>query len=328
MNWGIVGTGSIAHKFATTLLKMKNEGEKLYAIASREQERGEEFQKEFGIPFSFSSYSSLLFSPLVDAVYIALPNNLHFEVAREALEKNKHVLVEKPITLNPKEAEELYNLSAKKGLFLMEAYWVWFLPLSQKLRKIISEDRIGEIEEINLQYGFIAKGQRRERKFLSSLGGGALLDIGIYNFGILEMVIPSFPSIHYSHVRLNEYGTDEWSKTELVYPSGAKAVSLNAIGEEMDRVCRIRGNKGEIFIPDFQHFVTMNIRDANGEESISVPVSINGFEYEIREVTECVRKGLTSSPSYTIEHSLNISRLIYDIRRKWNMKFEGERDFL
>ena len=182
MNWGIVGLGKIANKFCDTLSFLKNEGENLVAVASRDLDKAKEFGDKYKAEKAYGSYSDLFQDEDVDAVYISTPNNLHNQEIKEALLKGKNVLSEKPITLKVEDTRELYETAEEKGLFLMEAYWVYFLPGAFKLREIYGE--IGEIEEIELSYGFYSEGKRRERKFLSSLGGGALLDIGIYNLGI------------------------------------------------------------------------------------------------------------------------------------------------
>ena len=321
MNWGIIGTGKIANKFADTLKFLTSEGERLEAVASRTVEKAEEFASTYSANKAYGSYDDIFNDEDIDAVYIATPNNLHYMEIKEALLKGKHVLSEKPMTLKPDETRELYTLAEEKGLFLMEAYWVYFLPGAFALREKYRE--IGEIEEITLTYGFYSEGKRRERKFLSSLGGGALLDIGIYNLGILEMLDMERPRILETKVKMNEYGTDKWSETSLLYGGRSKVSTLNAIGEDIDRVCSIKGDKGSIYIPDFQLLTSFSITTDNETKEYSFPIDYNGFEYEIRHTSECVKSNLTSSPLFTKEKSQDIADTLYRIRKLWNMKFEG-----
>lgn len=257
---------------------------------------------------------------------VATPNTLHYENCKLCLEQGKHVLCEKPFTISPEQAQQLYRLAEEKHLFLMEAFWIWLLPLYDRLREILTAGTIGELKQITCQYGFVASGARKDRKFDSGLGGGALLDIGIYNLGFLRILTGQDPEkVETKEVHINEYGTDDYSRLALTYPGGCKAESVQTIGQELERNARIVGTKGSIFLPDFQHAETMTLEVEGKElEVIRCPVDINGFEYEIREASRCVKQGRTGSDRYTPQDSLALTRLMYDIRMSWGMKFAGE----
>ena len=149
------------------------------------------------------------------------------------------------------------------------------------------------------------------------------MDIGIYNLGITEMLGLQNPKILETKVAMNEYGTDKWSETTLSYNNKTKVTTLNAIGEDIERVAVIKGEKGTIYIPDFQYLTSFTLEKEGEKKEYSFPIDYNGFEYEVRHVTECVNKGITSSPIYTKEKSMDIAETLYRIRRLWNMKFEG-----
>ena len=196
----------------------------------------------------------------------------------------------------------------------------WFLVLYDRLHSILQQGVIGEIKHISCQYGFVATGARKERKFNPALGGGALLDIGIYNLGFLRIVTGNEPqNVETQKVHINEYGTDDYSCLKLTYNDGCTAESVQTIGQELKRNARIEGTKGSIFLPDFQHAETM-ILEVEGKEpeTIECPVDINGFEYEIREVSRCVKLGYCSSDVYTVKDSIALTRLMYDIRMSWS----------
>lgn len=327
MRWGILATGNIAGKFASTILAMENEGETLAAVGSRHLESAETFAQKYHIVKAYGSYEELAKDPDVEAVYVATPNSMHYENCKLCLSHGKHVLCEKPFTINVREAQELYDMAAKKGLFLMEALWTWFLPLYGKLRDLLKEGTLGEIRQITCQYGFVAKGARRERKFNSALGGGALLDIGIYNLAFLYLLKKELPKDFTSQVRMNEYGTDEYSKLLFTYSDGATAESVQTIGEELERNATIIGTKGSVFLEDFQHAQSMTVRLENGEETVlDYPEEINGFEYQIREVSKCAHAEKTASDCYTPNDSMTIGKQLYDIRKSWGMRFAGEED--
>lgn len=320
MNWGIIGTGNIASKFAKTINQMNNEGERVIAVASRSQDKAESFAREYSINKAYSSYSDLFRDNNIEIVYIATPNNLHKEEIEEALLNSKHVLCEKPITLNPEDTISLYSLAKSKNLFLMEGLWTYFLPGAKELNRLISQGAIGKIKSVKLAYGFAPQGERRERKLLSKLGGGALLDIGIYNLGLISTLGLKDLSISSTRVKLNEYNTDSYSETNLIAANGALITSINAIDQEYERVCTIIGDKGKIVIPDFQHLTSFTVND----KDYSFPVEINGFEYEIRECRACISEGKTHSDIYSPDISIYLSQLIYRIRMLWNMKFDCE----
>ena len=326
MKWGILATGNIAKKFASTINQMSKENEQLVAVGSRNIESAKAFAKEHDIPRYYDSYEALVKDQDVEAVYVATPNTLHYENCRLCLEHGKHVLCEKPFTINDKQAQELYRLARDRHLFIMEGLWIWFLPLYDRLHSILQQGVIGEIKHISCQYGFVATGARKERKFNPALGGGALLDIGIYNLGFLRIVTGNEPqNVETQKVHINEYGTDDYSCLKLTYNDGCTAESVQTIGQELKRNARIEGTKGSIFLPDFQHAETM-ILEVEGKEpeTIECPVDINGFEYEIREVNRCVKLGYCSSDVYTAKDSIALTRLMYDIRMSWNMIFDGE----
>lgn len=343
MKWGILATGNIAKKFASTVIRMENEGEVLAAVGSRTLESAKAFAKEYGIDKYYDSYEALAKDPEVEAVYVATPNSMHYENCRLCLLNGKHVLCEKPFTINVGQAKELYALAAEKGLFIMEAFWIWFLPLYGRLREVISDGIIGEIRQIKCEYGFVAEGARRERKFKSGLGGGALLDIGIYNLGFLYLLMRRPPESFISDVHMNEYGTDDYSRLVFTYSGGCTAESVQTIGSVLERNATITGTKGSVFLKDFQHATEMSIRLNNQEEDkevqketgkegreeikVECPVEINGFEYEIREASRCVREGKSFSDFYTPKDNMAVLKLMDDIRRGWNMRFEGEHEF-
>ena len=295
MKWGILATGNIAKKFASTINQMSKENEQLVAVGSRNIESAKAFANEHDIPRYYDSYEALVKDQDVEAVYVATPNTLHYENCRLCLEHGKHVLCEKPFTINDKQAQELYRLARDRHLFIMEGLWIWFLPLYDRLRSILQQGVIGEIKHISCQYG-------------------------IYNLGFLRIVTGNEPqNVETQKVHINEYGTDDYSCLKLTYNDGCTAESVQTIGQELKRNARIEGTKGSIFLPDFQHAETM-ILEVEGKEpeTIECPVDINGFEYEIREVSRCVKLGYCSSDVYTAKDSIALTRLMYDIRMSWS----------
>ncbi len=214
MKWGILATGTIAKKFASTVEQMGARGGA--ACCRGVTAHG----KRTGVctAVRHSPLSTTPTKPLPPTrrwrpSSIATPNTLHYENCKLCLEQGKHVLCEKPFTISPEQAQQLYRLAEEKHLFLMEAFWIWLLPLYDRLREILTAGTIGELKQITCQYGFVASGARKDRKFDSGLGGGALLDIGIYNLGFLRILTGQDPEkVETKEVHINEYGTDDYSR--------------------------------------------------------------------------------------------------------------------
>ena len=325
MKWGILATGTIAKKFADTVNHMDPEDERLVACASRSLEHAKTFAEEYGIPKAYGSYGEMMTDGEVDAVYIATPNSLHYENCRMCLEAGKNVLCEKPFTLCAEQAQELFDLAEEKGLFIMEAFWIRFLPAYDKLRAMLRDSVIGEVKHITSQFGFVAEGARRERKFKSELGGGALLDIGIYNLGFFHMITGTAPEGFRSEVHMTEYGTDDYSEIELEYPGGCSGHCIQTIGKKLEHNARIEGGKGDIIIEDFQFLQEFTVQLKDGSSYVvKEPFKINGFEYEIAETSRCVSWGMNTSDRYTKEDCLTVLQLMEDIRDSWDMTFERE----
>jgi len=325
MKWGIIGTGVIAKKFAGTIARMQAEGEELIAAASRTAESAEAFRKEMNAQRAYGSYEAMMADPDITAVYIATPNTLHFENARMSLLAGKHVLCEKPFTINAKQSRALYALAREKNLFIMEAFWIRFLPALQKMRELIAAGEIGDICHMRSDYGFIPKETHNVRKRTAMLGAGALLDIGIYNLGFAHMVMDANPVHISSTVRRNEYGTDDFSAVLLEYPGGRSASVATAIGMDMPRQAAVFGTRGEITLADFQMAEHFHVRRYDGTEyDVDMPFDVNGFEYQIREVNRCVRLGMNTSDILREKDSMTVMETMDSLRASWGIRFEGE----
>lgn len=317
MKWGILATGNITVKFANTINQMNRNGEpqELTACASRTLKRAKEFAETYGIPKAYGSYEAMMNDPEVEAVYVATPNNMHFDNCKMCLNAGKHVLCEKPFTVTRAEAEELYALAEEKHLFIMEGFWIRFLPALQKMQELIRNGEIGEVLWARSDYGFVAKGARRVRKFRPELAGGAMLDIGIYNLGFIRMAMEDEqPESFASSFRMSEYGTDDFSTVLLRYPSGKSATITTCIGINMPRQAAIYGSQGAIYLDDFQHADRLRVCPAEKEAyTLEFPIEMGGFEYEVREAERCIRSGMTTSDILKKEDTLEILELMQQL---------------
>ena len=293
-------------------------------LYSRTAERAEEFAAEFGIPKYFGSHAALAADPDTEAVYVAAPNQMHFDLVRLCLESGKHVLCEKPLTTCREESEKLYSLAKEKHVFLMEAYWVSFLPLFERLRETIASGAVGELRRMECRYGFVASGPRRLTKLKPELGGGALMDIGIYGLGFLMLAKGTCPQYKEGSAEYCEFSTDEACRMEFSWEDGCTAGVTLSLKEKMDREAILVGTKGRIALPDFQHAERYTVYE-NGKEPVEVfcPEEPGGFAREIHEASACVEAGKWFSETFSPEMSLALIGLMDEIRKDWKRTEEA-----
>jgi predicted dehydrogenase len=243
--WGIIGPGRIAEKFANAIPLA--EGAILTSISSREIGRAERFAKRFGAPFYYESYEVLAQDKNIDAVYIAVPHALHCPAAIKCLENGKAVLVEKPLALNEGQVKEMIDASQKNNCFLMDGMWTRFLPAIQKTLELVKEGAIGEIRQIRADFGFRAKYDPKDRLFNMHLGGGCVLDIGVYPLFLCQSLLGDPKNIE-AKARLSATGVDEHCEAVLSYEN-AEAEVISSFIYDTPRTAEIIGTKaGSIYL--------------------------------------------------------------------------------
>lgn len=321
IKWGILSTGTIAKNFAETCARLKGEIE-IRAVASRTQESADAFAAKYGIPCAYGSYEALAGDPQVDIVYVATPHSRHFEDMKLLIEAGKHVLCEKSFTTDAAQAEEIFTLARRKGVFVMEAFWTKFIPLYRQIERAISEGKIGEIRAVTAQYGYTTG--RQARKFDPELAGGTLLDIGVYAVGFACMMLGySFDDV-YSCLVLNDVGTD-MTDAVILRRGNAVAQLTCTIGAQMPTHAAVYGTLGRIDIPDFKNPERASVLvDGQEPKTLVSPFEVNGFEYEIREAEACVRAGRRESARMTGEQTVAVMRIMDEVRRQNGMRFPFE----
>ena len=247
MGWGILGTGKIARLFASDLACVPDA--KLIAIGSRSGERAREFGKKFHVPNQHGSYAELANDPQVEAIYIATPASAHKENTLLCLDAGKAVLCEKPFTINAREAEEVISLARRKKVFLMEAMWTRFVPLISKVRNLLASGAIGTINHFIADLGTRVPFDSEGRVFNAELGGGALLQKGIYLLSLASMILGT-PNRVKSLLSMGETGVDEHTGILLGYPGSQLASLVCSVRVDTQRAATIVGSGGQIRIHD------------------------------------------------------------------------------
>ena len=321
--WGILGTGSIARQFVRGLNSVP-EAEVL-AVGSRSEASAAKFADKRNIPRRHASYQALASDPDVDVVYIATPHPFHAENATLCLEAGKAVLCEKPFCVNAAEAERVVGLAREKGLFLMEGMWTRFFPLMGEVRRLVSEGALGEVRMLNVDFGFRADPDPASRLFAPGLGGGALLDVGVYCVSFASMVLgrPS-GSVGISH--LGETGVDEQASIGLEHEGGRLANLSIGIRTTTPQEATIIGTEAyaRIHAPWWRPESMTISRPGEEDETVEVPVTGNGFGYEAAEVMRCLEAGKTESEIMPLDETVSVLRTMDTIRAAWGLKYPGE----
>lgn len=321
--WGIMATGRISKQFAQDL-KNHVPDAVLTAVGSRSKESADAFADQYGIPHRHTDYSDVANNPDVDVVYIGTPNNLHYENVKACLEAGKAVLCEKPFMLNSKQAQELVDLAQKKNVFLMEALWTRFLPMHKALYEFVQHGGLGEVRMVQANFGFRANFDPTHRLFDPVLGGGALLDVGVYvlAFAIRYLGMPTHIN---GFADVGATGVDEQAGYVLGYPSGATAVLTSAVRSHTYNEAVLIGTKGRARVHERFHEGTTYTTDINGViETHTIPLEESGLQYQAIEVQRCLREGLVQSPGMPHDDTLAIARVMDNLRGQWGIRYPGE----
>jgi predicted dehydrogenase len=322
IKWGIVGPGKIAHKFAADLLLVDRA--ELTAVASRHLERAQAFAQTYGVTEAYGSYEELFSESQVDVVYIATPHTSHAQLSMAALQNGKAVLCEKPMGMNRAEVASVIDVAQASGKFFMEALWSRFNPNLKKVYALVAEGKLGKVSYLNADFAFYGLDFGAKSRLLDpQLGGGSLLDIGIYPIFLSYMLFGK-PDRVAAHSRMDERGTE--IQTSMLF-SGAdwQAVLYSGLNTKSRMEAEIQGDKGSIYIDGRWH-EARGFTFENGEtsEKIAIEVQGNGYCDEIREVNQCLRQGQTQSALWSHQNSLDLSELLDRVRAAAGIRFPFE----
>jgi predicted dehydrogenase len=322
IRWGVIGPGSIATGFAEAM--QWAEGGTITAVASRAAERAEAFGDRFGIPTRYGDYDALAADPAVDVVYVATPHARHEVDTIGLLQAGKHVLCEKPLALNARQAARMAEEARRRGLFLMEAIWSRFLPAYRSLVDIIGEGRIGEPLLVEADFGFRRPVVPSHRHFARELGGGALLDLGIYPIQLCTLVLGPVERVVADGV-VGETGVDEVVTALLHHPEGRLGVVKAALRVSMTCTARIAGTNGVIDLPAMMHCPnSLTLSSGAGVDHIDASFEGNGLRFEIDEVHRCLAEGRTESAVVPLEESIALATVLDSIRGEIGVVYPGE----
>lgn len=323
VRWGILATGGIARSFADDLVL---DGHTIAAVGSRHQDSANAFAQQFGIPKAYGSYEALVADSDVDIVYIATPHPFHAHDAALALNAGKHVLVEKPITLNAAEARELADLAAERGLLLLEAMWTRFLPHVERIREILASGVLGEVRSFTADHRQKLPGDPAHRINAPELGGGALLDLGIYPISFAAHLFGS-PDEMQADAVMGPTGVDKQVATLFRYAGGQLAATLSASDSRGPNTASIVGTKARIDIDSVWYTpTTFRVLGLHDEvlEAWENTVPGRGMQYQAREAETLLAAGKTASPILTPAESIAIMETMDEVRRRIGLVYPAE----
>lgn len=308
MNWGFIGFGRIARKFLESLTSV--EGQTPYAFASRSNAvaLGEEFPEAQ----VYESYEALLMDPQVEVVYISTTHNFHYGNAVAALNHGKHVVCEKPMGISYAETKAMTDLAREKGLFLLEAMWMRFLPAYREAIRRAKSGEIGPIRHITASFGFRSEGSTDPsgRLMNPDLAGGALYDVGVYPLTIVSDLFGWEPEDLKAHAIRSTTGVDETIQIQLDFGGDRMAQVLGSVALTTNKEACIYGESGYIRMPLFWKCESFEIHKGDEIETVDLPYQSSGYAHEIMETVSCIEAGKTESELFTLDDSLMSARLV------------------
>ncbi|GAA5029373.1 Gfo/Idh/MocA family protein [Microbacterium fluvii] len=323
LRWGILATGLIARLFTSDL---RTAGLDVAAVGSRSPGSAERFAEEFGIARAYGSYEELVADPDVDIVYVATPHPMHAENALLAIAAGKHVLVEKPFTLTAAEAQQVRDAAAERGVLAMEAMWTRYLPHMARIREIIADGTLGEVRTVFADHTQQISADPAHRLNALELGGGALLDLGIYPVSFVWDVLGA-PSTVVASARLGETGADTEVATIFTHASGAVSTTVSSSRAAGPNTAHVVGTKARIDIDRVWYNPTtfrMTAPDGTVLEEYVSEVEGRGMQYQAIAAERLVAAGLTDSDLLPIDETVAIMGTLDEVRRQIGVRYPSE----
>ncbi|MEU8482958.1 Gfo/Idh/MocA family oxidoreductase [Streptomyces sp. NPDC048641] len=327
VRWGVLATGGIAASFTANLLDMPDA--EVVAVASRSDASAKAFAERFGIPRAYGDWSSLAEDEDVDVVYVATPHAAHRAAAGLCLEAGRAVLCEKAFTLNSREAEELVTLARSRGLFLMEAMWMYCHPLIRKLKALVDDGAVGEVRTVQADFGLAGPFPPAHRLRDPEQGGGALLDLGVYPVSFAHLILGE-PSEVTARAALSDEGVDLRTAMLLSWESGAHALLNCSIDAGTGVTASVTGSQGRIDIPHGFFYPDRFVLHRDGREPQEFTAEPgdgprDSLRHEAGEVMHRLRAGDTESPIVPLDGSLAVMRTLDSVRERVGVRYPSER---
>jgi len=321
LNWAVLGTGVIANQMAAALDKM---GRRLYAVGNRTHDKAVAFAEKYGVEKVYDTIDDMFLDEAVDIIYITTPHNTHYEFMKKALEHGKHIFVEKSITLNSRELNEMQALAQVKGLIIGEAMTIWHMPIYKKLWEIVQSGQLGKVQMITMNFGSFKEYNMENRFFNMNLAGGAMLDIGVYALSIVRSFMDEKPEDIVSQWQASPTGSDEMATILLKNGLGQMATVALSMHSKQPKRAMISCEKAYIEIMEYPRADKAVIVDAETgvRTEIEAGSTPEALGYELQDMEQAVLTGDVSG--LKLSYSADVMEIMTRLRKAWNMKYPGE----
>lgn len=325
-NWGVIGPGKIARDFARDLNLIKSYPHKITAVLSHDLKGAHEFAREFNIHNYYDDPEQFINTQGLDAVYVASPHSFHHEHTLLCLNNSIPVLCEKPLAINSEQVKEMVNASIANNTFLMEGMWIRFLPSIMRVINLVQQDVIGNLISVRANMSYVAPQDEENRFFNPELGGGSLLDLGIYPI-YLSFLLMGKPEKIKAFGKLSRKGVDEACAILFHYPGGEYAVLESSLVEQTDLTATIYGDKGFIKVlkpwNERPAAIQLQLYDKGAVEYLCKWEG-RGLHFEAEEVFRCIRDGQIYSSSFCHNTSLDLIGIMDEVRKQIHVRYESE----
>ena len=321
LNWAVLGVGVIANEMAQALRK---HGKTLYAVANRTHDKAVAFAEKYNVAKVYDTIDEIFTDKAVDVIYLTTPHNTHYQFMKRALENGKHLLVEKSITLNSRELDEMIALAAQNNLILAEAMTIWHMPLYKNILERISRGDFGKVQIMTLNFGSFKEYNMSNRFFNLNLAGGALLDIGVYALSIARLFMAETPTEILSQWQPSPTGSDAFSTILLKNPRGQMATVALSMHSKQPKRAVISCERGYIEIMEYPRADKAIFVDAEtgAVEEIFAGDKADALFYEMSDMEQAIKSGDASAMK--LGFSKDVMDIMTALRKNWNLRYPNE----
>lgn len=320
LNWAVIGTGVIANEMAQALLKMDK---KLYGVANRTQAKAIDFAKKYGVKKVYDEIDEVFDDENVDIIYLATSHNTHYQFMKKALEHGKHLFVEKSITLNSRELDEMIALAKEKKLILAEAMTIWHMPIYKELWEIVQSGELGKMQIMTVNFGSFKEYDMTNRFFNRNLAGGAMLDIGVYALSFIRWFMDSKPNNLVSQVKSAPTGVDEQAGLLLINEEGQMASVMLSLHSKQPKRGMVSCEKGYIEIMEYPRAweATITYTDSGKTELIKAGENADALAYELADMEKAINGDVDCMH---FDYTKDVMDMMTEFRKSWGFKYPEE----
>ena len=320
LNWAVIGTGVIANEMAQALQRMDKT---LYGVANRTQAKAIDFAKKYGVKKVYDEIDEVFDDENVDIIYLATSHNTHYQFIKKALEHGKHLFVEKSITLNSRELDEMIALAKEKNLILAEAMTIWHMPIYKELWKIVQSGELGKMQIMTVNFGSFKEYDMTNRFFNRNLAGGAMLDIGVYALSFIRWFMDSKPNNLVSQVKSAPTGVDEQAGLLLTNEEGQMASVMLSLHSKQPKRSMVSCEKGYIEIMEYPRAweATITYTDSGKTELIKAGENADALAYELADMEKAINGDVDCMH---FDYTKDVMDMMTEFRKSWGFKYPEE----